>query len=176
MPPETAEEPDALSSAPSSLGGLLSGEIRRKIDDRFRVSLPGEFAEAVGDAVGESVLVKERFGCLSLWPAEDWRRRFEGDVQIIRQKILADKLADRRADVQRLGRLISTRSTPVKLAGRGRLLLPDSFRDFLGVGANEEVMVVGAMVCVEIWQPAAWVEQLQQDMPDFGELLAGLSA
>ena len=164
--PATAED-----AAPSG----LVGEVRRTMDDRFRVSLPSEFAASAADEAGESILVKERFGCLSLWPAADWSRRFDAGLSIIRQKVQAERLADRWGEVQRLGRLISTRSTPVKLAGRGRLLVPDSFRDFLGVKANEEVVIVGALLCVEIWNPAAWLEQLQGDMPDFNALFMELS-
>ena len=38
------------------------------------------------------------------------------------------------------------------------------------------VVVVGAAICVEIWNPAAWLEALRHDMPDFGPLFADLSA
>ena len=38
-----------------------------------------------------------------------------------------------------------------------------------------EVLVVGAAVCVEIWRPDAWVEYLNQQMPEFRKLLDGLS-
>ncbi len=56
--------------------------------------------------------------------------------------------------VQMLGRLLSSRHRTVELAGRGRLLVPEGFREFLKVEAGGDVMVVGAGVCVEIWNPA----------------------
>ena len=168
----TAAPPPPPASADA---GALIGEVRRTVDERFRLSLPKEFADAVSDDSGETILVKERYGCLSLWRAADWKHRFDAGLQIIQQKVQAERLADRWSEVQRLGRLISTRSATVKLAGRSRLLLPDSFRDFLGVAANEEVMVVGAMLCVEIWNPTAWVQQLREDMPDFNGLFMELS-
>jgi MraZ protein len=63
----------------------------------------------------------------------------------------------------------------VQLAGRGRLLIPEGFREFLGVAANGEVMIVGAAVCVEIWNPPAWRAYLESQLPDFQRLFDQLS-
>ena len=160
----------------SPRGESLTGEVRRTIDERWRLSLPNEFASAISDDLGETIVVKERFGCLSLWKADQWQDRFEAGLSVIQQKIRAERLAQRWSEVQRLGRLISTRSTRVKLAGRGRLVVPDGVRDFLGVAAGGEVVVVGALVCVELWNPELWVEQLKGDMPEFNELFLSLSS
>ena len=84
-------------------------------------------------------------------------------------------MEERWTDVQRFGRLLSTRHTRVRLANRSRLLLPEPFREFLGVAANQDVMLVGAVICVEIWNPAAWLEVLRQEMPEFGQLFRTLS-
>jgi MraZ protein len=61
------------------------------------------------------------------------------------------------------------------LANRSRLLIPEGFREFLGVGPNQDVMLVGAVICVEIWSPAAWLDVLRQEMPEFGGLFRELS-
>jgi MraZ protein len=154
---------------------FVIGEVRRTLDERFRITLSAEFAAAVTDGKGETIVSKERAGCLSLWPAEDWRRRFDAGVGLIRQKIAAGRMEQRWGDVQRLGRLLSTRSETVRLANRSRLLIPEGFRDFLGVAAGQDVVLVGAVICVEMWNPTAWLEQLRQDMPEFGPLFKGLT-
>jgi len=82
---------------------------------------------------------------------------------------------DRVDRVQMLGRLLSTRHREVQLAGRGRLLIPEGFREFLGVEPGGELFVVGAAVCVEIWQPDAWINYLREEMPSFRHLLEDLS-
>ena len=63
----------------------------------------------------------------------------------------------------------------MQLAGRGRLLIPEGFREFLGVEPNGEVQVVGAAVCIEFWQPAAWLSYLERRMPRFRRLFDQLS-
>jgi MraZ protein len=77
--------------------------------------------------------------------------------------------------VQLLGRLLSTRHKNVSLAGRGRLLIPEGFREFLRVEAGGDVQIVGAAVCVEIWNPKAWVDYLDGRMPKFRRLFDRLS-
>lgn len=163
------------SSAPSSPVEIITGEVRRTLDERFRLTLPPEMAEAVSDEQGETILAKERYGCLSLWRAADWQRRLDDGLALIREKIRSGRMEQRWSEVQRLGRLLSTRTVTVKLANRSRLLIPEGFREFLDVDKGADVMVVGAAICVEVWNPQAWLEQLRQDMPAFSPLFKDLT-
>ena len=154
---------------------LITGENRRTIDERFRLTLPPEFAEAVSDEAGNVIVAKEQTGCLSLWKSDDWQQRLDSGVRLLEQKIEAGRMEDRWGDVQRLGRLLSSRHQQVTLAKRSRLLVPEGFRQFLGVSAGQEVVVVGAVICVEIWHPDMWLEVLKSEMPEFGSLFKTLT-
>lgn len=154
---------------------FLTGEVKRTIDDRWRVTLPTEFGEEVSSEAGDVVIAKERSGCLSLWRPEEWKARLESGVGLLKQKIAAGRMEQRWGEVQRLGRLLSTRHQDVKLARRSRLLIPEGCRQFLGVDAGQEVVVVGAVICVEIWNPAMWMDVLKDDMPEFGDLFKTLT-
>ena len=154
---------------------FLTGEYWRTIDDRHRLMLPAELAPEVSDEDGGVVVAKERAGCLSLWRPEEWQRKLESGVSLLRQKLESGRMDQRAGEVQRLGRLLSTRHQLVKLANRSRLLIPEGFRPFLGVDAGREVVVVGAVICVEIWQPGAWNDVLRAEMPEFGELFRQLT-
>lgn len=155
---------------------FITGEVKRTLDERFRLSLPPEFVQAIAGADGQCIVAKERYGCLSLWRAADWQQRIDDGLSLIRQKIAAGRLEQRWNEVQRLGRLLSTRYETVKLAHRSRLLVPEGFREFLDVPAGQDVMLIGAVICVEVWNPHAWLEQLKQDMPEFGPLFKELSS
>lgn len=163
---------------------LVLGEFRRALDDRYRLSLPAEWVDAYfatpADRSGAAdeapaVLAKERPGCLSLWPAERWQRRLDQGIDLIRAKLRAGKLEAELGQVQLLGRLLSTRQTRVTLAGRGRLVIPEGFREFLGVEPQGEVCVIGAALCVELWNPADWLKYLRRRMPRFRTLFDRLS-
>ena len=160
---------------PAPPDAFITGEFRRALDERFRLTLPPEFANAVTDEAGQTIISKERDGCLSLWKAADWRERIDDGLSLIREKIRTGRMEQRWTEVQRLGRLLSTRTAETKLANRSRILIPEGFRDFLGVEKSGDVMVVGAVICIEIWRPDAWLNQLRDDMPDFGELFNDLS-
>lgn len=116
------------------------------------------------------ILTKERPGCLSLWNASQWQKRLDDGVELMRGKINAGKLNERLSEVQLLGRLLSTRHKNVPVAERGRINLPEGFREFLGVEAGSDVMIVGAAICIEIWHPEKWIEHLGENMPGFGSL------
>ena len=160
---------------PTVSSPLIVGEFRRAIDDRFRIALPAELAEPVSEESGDTILAKERYGCLSLWKGTDWQRRQDDGVELIRQKIQTGRMEQRWTDVQRFGRLLSTRSRTVRLANRSRLVIPEGFREFLDVAPDTEVMLVGAAICVEIWNPQAWQALLREEMPAFNPLFKELS-
>ncbi len=155
---------------------LILGEFRVTIDDRYRVSIPDKLLTQFAPPPTECILAKERAGCLSLWEASRWEQKLRARVAVVEQKLRAGVLAeDRIGQVQLLGRLLSTRHGEVTLAERGRLVIPKGFRDFLGIEPGGEVLAVGAAVCIELWNPAAWFRYLEARMPRFRKLFAQLS-
>jgi len=154
---------------------IILGEFRRTLDERYRLSLPAELLELMPN-VEQCVLVKERSGCLSLWDSARWQKKLQVRMRLIEEKIQAEMFAeDRVGQVQLLGRLLSTRHRDVALSGRGRLLIPEGFREFLGVEPGGEVLVVGAALCVEIWRPDAWIQYVERRMPKFRRLFEKLA-
>jgi MraZ protein len=154
---------------------FFQGEFARTLDERFRLSIPQELAEPLSADAVDCVLVKEQAGCLSLWPAAAWQTKTQAAVELVQAKMRAGKLDGRITEVQSLGRLLSTRHKEVQLAGRGRVLIPEGFREFLQVEAGGDVMVIGAAVCVEIWNPAAWRNHLETQLPSFQQLFDQLA-
>ncbi len=154
---------------------FLLGEFQRTLDDRYRLVIPSELGDLLCAESLECILAKERPGCLSLWSAPVWQSKLDEGVALVQQKMRAGKLEGRIGQVQMLGRLLSTRHKTVQLAGRGRLLIPEGFREFLGVEPGGEVLVIGAAVCVELWKPAVWIAYLQRRMPKFRRLFDRLA-
>lgn len=155
---------------------FITGEFTRTLDDRYRLSIPAEVGDLLTVDSPECMLTKERVGCLGLWNADVWREKLDTDVNLVKTKIQAGKFSDNELGrVQMLARLLSTRDRQVSLAGRGRLSIPEGFREFLGVEPGGEVMIVGAGVSIEIWNPAAWLKYVEGRMPKFRKLLDHLS-
>jgi len=155
---------------------LILGEFARAIDVRHRLAIPQELLDPLMVGGSDAILAKELPGCLSLWNAVRWQAKLDEGVELLRSKIRAGRLEARLEEVQLLGRLLSTRHRPVQLAGRGRLVIPDGFREFLQVEPGGEVFVIGAGVCVEIWNPRSWLTYLEGQMPEFRRLFEKLTS
>src|SRR5258708_5980878 len=147
--------------------GFILGEFQRTFDERYRLSIPAELVEALGISGEDCILAKERPGCLSLWNAQRWQAKLNAGGELVKAKMRAGRLGGQLEQVQLLGRLLSTRHRTVQLAGRGRLIVPEGFREFLHAEPGSEVLFVGAAVCVEIWNPKAWLTYLEGRMPKF---------
>ena len=154
---------------------LYLGESIRTIDQRFRLSLPPEWSELLAGQEDQCIIAKERLGCLSLWNNGQWQTWLADGLALLRGKIRSGRLQRRIESVQMVGRLLSTRHRTVPIAGRGRIAIPDSFRDFLGVEPGGEVLVVGAAVCVELWHPRRWGDHIGEHMPEFRRLFDELT-
>ncbi len=155
---------------------FILGEFPRTLDERHRLSIPNELVDPLMNGGADCILAKERPGCLSLWNSAAWQVKLDEGVELVKSKMRAGKLEGRIEEVQLLSRLLSTRHKTVQLAGRGRLSIPDGFREFLQVDQGGEVIVVGAGVCVEIWNPRAWLAYLEERMPNFRQLFDELSS
>jgi MraZ protein len=153
---------------------LITGEYSRTVDDRYRLSLPDEFKDVFKPEAGKCVIVKESPGYLSLWDENTWKQHYDQRVKMVLDRYDAGYLADKMSDVQRFGRLLSTRYRHIQLAERARFLLPEGFREFLAVEPKKDVMIVGAAFCIEIWNPQKWIAYIEGDMPQFGNLLENL--
>jgi len=123
----------------------------------------------------ECFFAKEQAGCISLWSSKHWKAKLDEEIDWVKRKMQSGRLAGKVTDVQQFGRLLSTRHRSVEIGARGRLLIPEGFREFLGVEPGEEVLIVGAGVCIEIWNPSKWFSHLEDRMPAFRELLEQLA-
>ncbi|MEQ8787311.1 MAG: division/cell wall cluster transcriptional repressor MraZ [Pirellulaceae bacterium] len=154
---------------------LILGEFRRSLDERFRLSLPAEMLEPLSASGADCILTKESPGAISLWNSAQWQSHLDSGMELVQRKIQTGRLNTQIEDVQRLGRLLSTRHRTVQIAGKGRVLVPEGFREFLGVEPGGDVLLIGAAICVEIWRPDAWLEYLKEDIPQFRKLFDNLS-
>ncbi len=150
---------------------LVLGEYRRVVDVRFRLSIPTEILDGLDLADGNAVIAKERPGCLSVWNRDKWNSRLDSNLQVIESKLRAKGISDKPENLQRLGRLLSTRHRDIQIAARGRVVIPEGFREFLMVDAGSEVLVVGAAICIEIWAIDAWRECLRDEIAGFNSLM-----
>ena len=159
----------ADSASPPNLQDMRVESLCR-VDGKSRLTLPEPLQSVVNAWSGSCRVVKERPGALSLWSRDSSDTAIDSAVSAALAKYEARKNQNLLDELMTLGRLRSTRETTAKLDGRARLTIPQTFREFLGVEPEGNVMVVAATVCIEIWRPEAWVAFVEERIADYRRL------
>lgn len=122
---------------------MFLGTYEHSLDPKGRVILPAKFRDRL--EVG-AFLVKSLDGCLSLYDAEEF------DKVALAMQEQARRGALERNVVRSFG-AGATEATPDK---QGRISIPAHLRSFAHL--EREVVVIGAINRIEIWDAAKWRE------------------
>lgn len=128
---------------------MLTGEHARSLDDKGRLSLPPAFRSALAE--GAYVAIYKR--CLGIWTADEARSALERLEAAVRA---GDATGDEL-------RRFSSSLEPVTVDAQGRLSLPSSKREVLGMEKN--VVLVGVFNRSEVWEAQEW-QSLQAEHGD----------
>ncbi len=135
---------------------MFLGEYKHSIDYKGRLSVPKKFR---GQLKKESVLTKGLDRCLFLYPSEGW------ETISNRVKELPVTASDARA----FGRYLFSGATEIEFDQLGRIFIPEYLRDYAGL--KKEVVVVGVLDRIEIWDKPRWT-RMRKDVEAKGEEIA----
>lgn len=122
------------------------GRYEHSLDPKGRVILPAKFRPAF-DHGGYLTSYNER--CLALWTPEDFEARM-ADMETTQ---------DLGPEERNLARLFSSGTQEVDVDKQGRMAIPQHLRDYARL--DSDVLVVGSMNRVELWDPAEWEAKVQ---------------
>jgi len=125
---------------------MLLGAHDHTLDDKNRLTLPAKLREELGESV---VVTRGLDGCLHAYAREEWERLSE---QIARHDAL-------NPEARRLRRFFFAGAVPADLDKQGRMVIPAALLE--GAGIGREVTVAGVYDHLEIWDRAAWRQELQ---------------
>jgi MraZ protein len=139
---------------------MFFGEYQYKVDEKGRVPLPPKFRREMKEGV---VLTKGIEKCIAVYPIAELKRL---------SATLAEK-AVTPANLRKLNRAIFGSAFSAPFDGQGRIKLPDSLREYAGIG--DTAIVVGANNRIELWSEEGWKaeitsaeEQASQIIESFG--------
>ena len=131
------------------------GEYNHSIDAKGRIIVPSKFRELLGERF---VVTKGLDGCLWVFPTEEWDD-FTGKL---RSLPVANK------DARKIVRHFMAGAMDAELDKQGRILLPQTLRDFAEM--DKDVVMVGTGVRIEIWDRKKWEKSSTYDnMDDIAE-------
>ena len=122
---------------------MFLGNYEHTIDDKGRLTIPSKFREELEGGV---VVTRGLDGCL--WAFS----RSEGEI--LAEKISGLPTTNQAA--RNFARLMFSNASDSIPDRQGRVLIPQSLRDYAGI--DNETILIGVMNRVEIWNPAKWSE------------------
>ena len=132
------------------------GTYTPKLDDKGRLILPAKFREQLAEGL---VVTQGQEKCLDVWPKADFMARGRA-----RQGAGHDLDARGREHVRTLF-ASAEQGAPDK---QGRISLTPPLREYAAI--TRDVVVIGAMDRVEIWEPTRWREYSASAQEKFAEL------
>jgi MraZ protein len=142
---------------------MFRGSFEHTVDAKGRVSVPSRFRDIISDRYeGKLVLAMDYDKCLTVYPLEEWER--------LEEKIKT--FPSMKKEVKDFMRFLLASATECELDKQGRVLLPSAHRTHAGIIKN--VMLVGIIDKIEIWDAKAWEARNAQNGDKIGEALATL--
>lgn len=130
------------------------------MDAKGRVAVPTRYrdrlAESCGGKLVATISLMDR--CLSVHPFPDWQR--------IEDEIKALPALD--PQVRAISHLLIGHAVECDLDGQGRMLLPQSLRDFASL--DKRVHMVGQVRRFELWNEQAWDARRDELLSQVGNL------
>jgi MraZ protein len=133
----------------------FKGQAAYSVDAKGRVAIPAKMRNALTpEALGTFTLTKGFEKCIYAYPQDGWKLKEDEYSQL--------NVNNRKA--RHLIRMILMWAEEVSLDGQGRISLPRSLSEYAGIG--ERALIIGAMDRIEIWDPQAFEEYLQEQTID----------
>ena len=134
---------------------MFFGTYTPKLDEKGRLFLPAKFRDELAEGL---VVTRGQERCLTVWSLADFTRMTDR----LREAPVTNKGT---RDYVRMLFAAASQEVPDK---QGRIGIPPVLREYASL--RRDVMVIGAMNRVEIWDPESWAAYSQEQEQKFAEL------
>jgi transcriptional regulator MraZ len=130
---------------------MFRGQYDHTIDDKGRLSIPAKLREALGK---DRTLVLTSFEAfITVFPMKAWRN--------MEERIRNNPTFKR--DMRDFLRLVYSSAEDVEIDPQGRILISQGLRQRAGI--SRDVVILGVMDQIEIWDKARWEEKVRSAPP-----------
>jgi MraZ protein len=134
---------------------MFFGTYTPKLDEKGRLFLPAKFRDQLTEGL---VVTRGQERCLTIWSTEDFGRLTDR----LREAPVTNKGT---RDYVRMLFAAASQEVPDK---QGRISIPGSLREYASL--TKDVVVIGSMNRIEIWDPTAWTTYSEEQEQKFSEL------
>ena len=134
---------------------MFFGTYTPKLDDKGRLILPAKFRDQLA---GGLMVTRGQEHCLYVWP--------QAEVERITERLREAPVSNKATrDYVRMFSSASSDEVPDK---QGRITVPPKLREWANL--SKDVVVIGAMNRLEIWDEVAWEAYSESQEESFAEL------
>ena len=144
------------------VSSLLTGEFNHSIDAKGRLIIPSKFRDILGE---EFVITKGMDNCLFLYPNNEWKLF----VEKLRTLPITNKIS------RNFERFFVGSAVDGGLDKQGRVLISSALREYAEL--EKDVVLVGVLDRVEIWDKAKWDENnavVEENIDDIASQMEAL--
>ncbi len=141
----------------------LTGTYNRNMDNKNRFAVPKRLRDQFGEIDLRALFVAPGMGqSLDLYSTAAFEK-------------LANRFAEQsptQTNIRNYKRLFYGRAENVELDGQGRIRIPD--RLVADAGLSKEIVLIGVLDHVEVWDVEIWQKFLEKHNSEFDEMAAGV--
>jgi len=145
-----------LESQTSGGNVVFRGVQHINMDAKGRLAMPARQREPLHDQCAGQIVatIDTRSTCLVIYPLPEWER-IEQEIQ---------SLPALKPAIKRFQRLMLGYASDLELDGNGRVLLPQSLREYAKL--EKKVVLVGLGNKLELWSEDLWLGERDQALAD----------
>ncbi|NWF50581.1 MAG: division/cell wall cluster transcriptional repressor MraZ [Ignavibacteriaceae bacterium] len=141
---------------------MFKGQYTHTIDAKGRLSIPSKLRKSVSVSSDQFVMTKGTAPCIEIYPADEWKT--------IEEKLL--KLNPFKPEEALFIRLITQYATDDTLDSQSRILIPPPLLDYASIEKEKDVLILGALKRIEVWNPVKYDEYLKRFNESYEEIAA----
>ena len=134
---------------------MFLGTYTPKLDEKGRFFLPAKFREELDEGL---VITRGQEHCLAVYPMSTF---VEMTREIAKGSVSVKKVRDYQ-------RMLAAGASGTAADKQGRVMVPPMLRRYAGLG--KEIVIVGAITRIEIWDAARWEEYSTAQEADFAQM------
>ncbi len=137
----------------------LTGNFKRSIDDKQRITIPKDLRTALGESVGKVFYMA---------PGTDRSLAVYDEASFERVASRLDSAPPTERDVRAFSRLFYAQAHRVEIDRQSRLRVPQQLADWAGL--TKEAVLIGGGDHMELWDSAKWETYAAEKQSNYDEL------
>ncbi len=134
----------------------FKGSYSYSVDSKGRINIPAKLRKYVSPDANDTFVITRGFEkCLFVYPLDEWNK--------LEQSIRGLSPSDSKHRF--FTRTLLQYATESQLDGQARVIIPQQLLQFVGI--KDEVLILGVLERIEVWNPKFYEEYLKSQAEDY---------